>query len=127
MDIFGIISMDIDLYVALCYARDASGNSVVTGIATFSVSISIAFFSETFTMQAQYTFAGTPSSNAQGQNVRGGQMPMLGGPSDSIAILAELPEQAPTKPPKSYCPGPWKHGQFIDKKVWSEYYNSFAA
>ena len=63
MDIFGLISMDIDVYVGVCY--DKASNSVI-GTATFSVSVSIGFFSESFSMQASYVFAGSsPSSSLE--------------------------------------------------------------
>ncbi len=126
MDIFGIISMDVDLYVAICYAKDSAGNSVVTGIATFSVSISIAFFSETFTMQAQYTFAGSGSSPSQVQSNDDAEALMLDGPSDSINLFENRPAQAAAAPRKTHCPGPWKAGHFIDQNLWSQYYDSFA-
>jgi hypothetical protein len=57
MDIFGIISMDIDLYVGLCYGP--SGH--VHGLAKFSVSVHILFFSADYHMQAEYDFAGSGS------------------------------------------------------------------
>jgi hypothetical protein len=60
MDIFGIISLDVDLYVGVCY-----DNGNVTGTATFSVHVSILFFSETFTLQASYAFAGSGSASSR--------------------------------------------------------------
>jgi hypothetical protein len=59
MDIFGLISLDVDLYVGVCYL-----NGVVTGTATFSVHVSILFFSEDFSLQASYTFGGSNGSNS---------------------------------------------------------------
>ena len=54
MDIFGIISLDVDLYVDICYE-----GGKVQGHAEFSVHVSILFFSATYHMTAQYAFGGS--------------------------------------------------------------------
>ncbi len=126
MDIFGIISMDVDLYVGVCYL-----NGSVQGTATFSVSVSIAFFSETFTMQAQYTFVGSttnPSSvmiQAPGQSAAA----FLVSPEESGAMGREsdaglAPEAKPE--PRDVCPNTWRTELFIDPEKWAKYYNAFA-
>jgi hypothetical protein len=140
MDIFGIISMDIDLYVSICY--DAG---TVTGIATFSVSVSLGFFSESFSMQAQYTFAGSKSASSSGHSML--DMPhhqseaFLVQPDSEgdLAILADLASVGTRKPaaskPSPHLPKPphktIQAAQFqqsdplVDPKIWEEYYNSF--
>ncbi len=105
MDIFGIISMDVDLYVAICYLKPS-----VQGIATFSVSVSIAFFSETFSMQAQYSFGGSDSSTSQ-----------------KLLMDARRADKRTKNKSGVLCPGPWQTKDlFIDPTVWKNYFNSFA-
>lgn len=66
MDIFGIISLDLDLYVSLCYM---SNPNRVHGSADFSVSVHILFFSEEFHMHAEYDFIGSSAqSNGASSN-----------------------------------------------------------
>src|ERR1019366_5673052 len=60
MDIFGIISMDVDLMVTVRYE-----NQQVSGSAVFSVSVHILFFSADYTMQASYGFQGSGSDGGQ--------------------------------------------------------------
>ena len=128
MDIFGIISMDVDLYVAVCYL-----NGSVQGIATFSVSISIAFFSETFTMQAHYGFQGSDSQSASNRLDDGSTLeammlfPEFRGETDSLANDASPARAAQAQPKaKSYCPEKWQQNDiFIDEHLWAKYYNSF--
>jgi hypothetical protein len=58
MDVLGIISMDIDLKVAVCYL---SGN--VQGEADFEVDIDILFFSASYKFHATYQFAGSSNND----------------------------------------------------------------
>ena len=127
MDIFGIISMDVDLYVAVCFQSP----NTVQGIATFAVSVSIAFFSETFSMQAQYTFAGSPTSTADSRltdrSPRTAEA-FLVSPEDEGETMIDA-YLATSKKSKSNsgvnCPGNWQSPLFIDPKKWKNYYNSF--
>jgi hypothetical protein len=134
MDIFGIITLDVDLYVAVCYD---SGS--VQGIATFSVSVSIAFFTETFSMQAQYSFQGssTSSSNATVVHEMADRAAAnslgVAETEDEIAIhayyaspAAKRPKHLPRPPHKTLEPGPWQQSNhLVDEKIWAAYYNSF--
>ncbi len=65
MDIFGIISLDIDLYVTLCYM---SNPNRVHGFADFSVSVHILFFSADFHMHAEYDFIGSAGASSNQSN-----------------------------------------------------------
>jgi hypothetical protein len=55
MDVLGIVSMDIDLKVSVCYL---SGGTV-QGDADFEVDIDILFFSASYTFHATYQFQGS--------------------------------------------------------------------
>jgi hypothetical protein len=135
MDIFGIISMDVDLYVAICYETGVG----VYGMATFSVSVSIAFFSESFSMQAEYTFAGSGNRNPTNSML---EMPGIFGdrddsirtteaflvaPEDDRGLEMALYPGAPakTKPPVT-CPiQPLQKDIFVDPTLWATYFNTF--
>jgi hypothetical protein len=121
MDIFGIISLDVDLYVAICYDNNPNR---VTGTATFTVSVSIAFFSESFTLHAQYTFAGS-SGSPQAQTLDQRRRALSGAQAAIALPLDEAGSGSPTAQP-SCCPGPFKAPLFIDQQLWCQYYNSFA-
>lgn len=108
MDIFGLISMDIDVYVSLCYQ-----NGVVQGLATFSVSVSILFFSETFTMQASYQFSGSSQGGSSGGALDDGGNAYLINDDDlrfnsAPSLLAESES-------------------FISPHDWAEHFAAFAA
>jgi hypothetical protein len=128
MDIFGIISMDVDLYVGVCYDPPTKQ---VRGTAKFSVSVSIAFFSETFTMEAQYTFAGSD------KNPDTALLQTLDQPTEAFLVSPEgsddmrlgtdggsMPKRKPE--PSGVCPDPSKQELFIDPAKWKKYYDAFA-
>jgi hypothetical protein len=102
MDIFGLISLDIDLYVAICYT---SGGHV-HGIATFSVSVHILFFSADFHMQAEYDFVGS-----------GGQS----NPDDAMLESGGIPLVAPQKTDTEYAEA------FMSREEWASHLDAFAA
>jgi hypothetical protein len=95
MDIFGLIQLTIDIYVGTCYDRGK-----VTGVARFTVNVSILFFSETFHMEAQYSFGGS-----------GGDKHLA--PLD-VHASATTPDEEDTPT------------TFVTADVWKNYYNSFA-
>lgn len=109
MDIFGLISMDIDVYVGLCYS-----NGVVQGMATFSVSVSILFFHEEFSLQATYQFSGSSQGNSGGGMDDDGNnvIRYLSSPDDAAPFYADASEGTPT---------------FISPDDWAEYFAAFAA
>lgn len=84
VDVFGLISLDVDLYVSLCYS-----NGSVIGQATLKIQISIAFFSKTFEFHVQYTFAGSGGGN-------------------HVRALPESRYRAPTQPRPFVGKGAWK-------------------
>jgi hypothetical protein len=143
MDVFGIITLDVDLYVAICYE---SGS--VQGIATFSVSVSIAFFSESFSMQAQYSFAGSgggasdSSATLEVSDHPSEAFLVSPGSDNDIAIdafLASIPARTshhqaktakhlPRPPHKTIEPGHWQQlDPLVDETIWEAYYNSFVS
>jgi hypothetical protein len=108
VDMFDIVSMDIDVYVAICYQAGS-----VTGQATITVHVEILFFSADFKITASYTFAG---SNSQPQSARLAQQ----NTTRQVARAGVLP--APAKPagaPQPFCD--------IDLDKWRTYYEAFAA
>jgi hypothetical protein len=116
MDIFGIISLDVDVYVSVCY-EDGS----VTGFAEFTVEVSILFFSESFSLQATYTFAGSGTSSGDEQSMllapeSPSQIPEL-----SRAAFLVTPDDATSVLPKSSPKDP----VFVTKDVWKEYLSCF--
>jgi hypothetical protein len=116
MDIFGLITLDVDLYVCICY-----DNGVVRGTAQFSVHVSILFFSESFSLQAAYSFGGSGSSSSQamldpfmavpGQN----HMELFG------AGFLTAPDDTGSVPPTA----PVSEPVFIKDSEWEAYINAF--
>lgn len=117
MDIFGLISLDVDLYVGVCY-----DNGVVTGTATFSVHVSILFFSEDFSLQASYTFGGSNGGNSQGM-----LEPFLDPPHDTGALAGATFLVSPGD--GDGLPGPQVTPNtepiFISKDDWITYLDAF--
>jgi hypothetical protein len=109
VDVFGLITLDVDLYVAVCYD---SGN--VTGTATFTVQVSILFFSESFSLSASYTFAGSGSSS-------GSASPAASLFSQNSRDL-QSGDPAAALPPAAPKPAP----VFIRQPAWTEYISYFA-
>jgi hypothetical protein len=115
MDIFGIISLDVDLYVGVCYL-----NGVVTGTATFSVHVSILFFSEDFSLQASYTFGG--SGGASQSRLEPYLDPRFDeGALASAAFLVSPGETGAGPQQPNSTPDP----VFISKHDWVTYLNAF--
>ena len=110
MDIFGLISMDVDVYVGLCYS-----NGAVQGTATFTVSVSILFFHAEFSLQASYQFSGSSQGNAGGNLDDDGNnfVRYLRSPDDDFAL--------PNENASDYS------DRFISSEDWAEYYAAFAA
>jgi len=128
MDIFGIISLDVDLYVDICYE---SGK--VQGHAEFSVHVSILFFSATYHMTAQYAFGGSSSSKS-GTNTsyldrpRETWLAALDDPGNSTHYPEAAAFLAATDQPASprSAPGPKNNKEkWIDPTVWKNYINKF--
>jgi hypothetical protein len=129
LDILGIVSMDVDVLVQVCY-RSNSGN--VEGEATYIVSIHMLFFNQDIPLHAHYQFAGSSNGTNAAQRVR---QDMVQGASakqfyaDSQLSketrgLGEVPytlhrELAPTPKAGEYCDLAW-----IDD--WNRYRGAFA-
>ncbi|MCO1576518.1 hypothetical protein M8C13_12230 [Crossiella sp. SN42] len=60
VDVLGLISASIELYLELRY-----DHGVVTGRATITITIEIAFFSESVEISCEKTFAGSPNTDAR--------------------------------------------------------------
>jgi len=121
MDIFGIISMDVDLYVGICYLEGQ-----VQGTATFSVSVSIAFFSESFSLQAHYGFGGSQNTNDALLEPRPGRAEaFLIEPAGMERRPLVYDDTSPQEAPVGYCRDENNPPQFVDQTTWTAYYNSF--
>jgi hypothetical protein len=107
MDIFGLISLDVDVYVALCYS-----NGVVQGVATFSVSVTILFFHEDFSLQASYQFSGSSQGSSSGGLDDDGNS-FLHLPNNNSAVL--------------YADDSEHRETFISPQDWAEHFAAFAA
>jgi hypothetical protein len=107
MDILGLISMGIDVYVGLCY-----NNGSVQGTATFTVSVHILFFSEDFSFQASYQFAG---SGAQSDN--------LNPNADTQGYLYAANQAMFSHPGSADVEG----DEIVTPQAWAQYYDAFAA
>jgi hypothetical protein len=116
MDIFGIVSVDVDLYVGICY-----DNGAVRGSATFSVHVSILFFSETFTLQASYSFGGSNSTNSQGLLDPYSVDPWRNHDELSQASFLVNPSDETSGQSEPSVPEP----VFISKNSWKTYLNAF--
>ncbi len=102
MDIFGLISMDVDVYVGVSYATGGQ----VQGVASFTVSVHILFFSASYTLQASYSFGGGGNSNRAA--IQPGTQP----------ILASAHPTGAADPDDAY---------YIHREDWAQYYRAFAA
>lgn len=116
MDIFGIISLDVDVYVSVCYF-----NGSVVGTAEFTVEVSILFFSESFSLEATYTFAGSGNSSGDGQGQLLAPESPAQSPELSRAAFLVSPSDADSVPPKP----PPKDPVFVTKAAWKDYLSCF--
>jgi hypothetical protein len=114
MDIFGLISLDVDLYVGVCY-----DDGVVRGTATFSVHVSILFFSETFSLQASYSFGGSNGGNSESMLDPYVEPRNNKGEPYQAAFLVDPDD--PRMPEQSLATEPI----FISKNDWEAYLNAF--
>ncbi len=115
MDIFGIVSLDVDLYVGVCY-----NNGVVTGTATFSIHVSILFFSEDFSLQASYTFGGSSGRDSQNELARAVDPRYERGALATAAFL-----DSPADADQTGVPPPSVDPVFISEEDWISYLNAF--
>ena len=115
MDIFGIISLDVDLYVSICY-----DSGVVRGTATFSVQVSILFFSESFSLQAAYSFGGSSGGANVAMLDPYTAAPWHDSNEPSTAFLVSPDALGPQSPQPS-LPEP----VFIEDEAWEAYINAF--
>jgi hypothetical protein len=100
MDIFRIISMDVDLFVTVKYAAD--GN--VSGSAVFTVSVHILFFSADYTLEATYGFQGSGKGDNQEQSALSA--------GENVLVARGEDEQL----------DPW-----MSDEAWTEYHEAFVA
>jgi len=124
MDIFGIISLDVDLYVDICYE-----DGKVQGHAEFSVHVSILFFSATYHMTAQYAFGGSSSADKSYLDQpretwqAALEYPQGFAPYPENAAFLVDPDPAPAPPIPA---GPKNNkDNWINPTVWKNYINKF--
>ena len=94
----------------------------MTGTATFSVHVSILFFSETFTLQASYTFAGGSGGAAEAMLEPYFDDPRRRGNGLSQAAFLVAPEDGgpmKQKIPREAVP------VFVSRNAWVAYMNAF--
>jgi hypothetical protein len=113
MDIFGLISLDVDLYVAMCYDSDSHS---VTGTATFTVQVSILFFSESFSLSATYTYGGSGSSTNSAQSEL----------QTKAAHALSSTNNLHSKVANSIC-GSAAPPAFVTQSAWTDYFNTFVS
>ena len=110
VDMFDIVSMDIDVYVAICYQTDRS----VSGTATITVHVEILFFSADFKLTASYAFAGSDSTQTQSTRL----------PSQSMSHQAARASALPSPTESSTAP---QQLCDLDPDKWRTYFEAFAA
>jgi len=108
MDILGLISMTIDLQVSVCYMKGGR----VHGEAEFSVDVEILFFSASYTFNAAYDFAGSPSSSGSQQSSPAARRMRVAG----VKSLPPACDMGPVQTPN--C------GVVANR--WAEYFDCFA-
>jgi hypothetical protein len=114
-DIFGIVSLDINVHVDMCYL-----NGSVQGEADFTVDIEMLFFSVSYTFTASYSFQGSPQAHASLDRRSDIELAALEMPSLSFAAAA-----APPRVPLSFDTDAVSANNLIDPDVWAAYFNSF--
>jgi hypothetical protein len=115
-DIFGIVSLDVNVHVDMCYI-----NGSVQGEADFSVDIEMLFFSVSYTFTASYTFAGSPAMQTSLLRRNGSELAALERPSLPFAPAVGGP---PIYFP-SVSPGTVIDNNRINTKTWRDYFDSF--
>jgi hypothetical protein len=119
MDIFGIISMDVDVYVGIC-----SDGGDATGEATFTVSISIGFFSESYSMTAHYQYQGSSKQSQVAQKTEARiEATAVSAAVNTGAQALIAPAAQVVTPPQT----PKKAPAFVTQEQWSRYYNAFVS
>jgi hypothetical protein len=94
-------------------------NGVVTGTATFSVHVSILFFSEDFSLQASYTFGGSNSGSSDAM-LDPYMDPRFDRGEFANAAFLVSPDDTDSMPATSKV-----DPVFISKDDWIAYLNSF--
>jgi hypothetical protein len=112
MDIFGFITLTLDVYVSVCY--ESKGGSVY-GEANVSIHIKIAFFSKAFNFTTRQKFAGNGGGSAQ-RNLS----PKMHNPSRIAAN--PHPEES-----QDYAQQPARNAAplFPEKQEWDRYIAQF--
>ncbi len=108
LDIIGLISMEIDAFVQVCWIK-RDGRNYVEGEARITVKIEMFFFSIEVTLEARYQFEGSPGGPALAASGR----PELKA-ADRPARELELPKTS-----AEYC-------ELIGIEDWDDYREAFA-
>jgi hypothetical protein len=118
-DIFGIVSLDVNVHVDMCY-QDGS----VRGQAQFTVDIEMLFFSVSYTFTASYAFAGSPTNRASLERPGDIQLAALEIPPLPFGGV-DAPASLPAGILADLSPGAVIDNNRIDPKAWRAYFNSF--
>ena len=127
MDMFDIASVDVDVYVSICYDE---GN--VVGSATITVHVEVLFFSADFQITATYQFAGSQQDSDQLAEVEPSRLVALPKSQQNKGAdrFLELPEDS-RELAEAEAFGQADHSGSDDDcenvSKWSEYYKYFAA
>ncbi len=90
VDVLGLISASLELYLGLTYANDGAGTSSLWGRATISFTIEILFFSFTVSAAVEKRFAGSGSGRALPVRGARGLLPSaLGGGVKFEQVISE--------------------------------------
>jgi hypothetical protein len=118
-DIFGIISLDINVHVDVCYR-----NGSVEGHAEFTVDIEMLFFSVSYSFTASYSFAGSGPNQAALRHSNSLEVASLAMPP---LRFPETTDSLPFPAPSDQTTGSVIKGNRIDENAWRAYFNSFDA
>ena len=116
LDVLGLISMDIDAYVQICYVKK-DGKTYADGEARLIIHIEILFFSENVELHAHYQFAGSDDSSSSG-----------GGASRALnaAAAARMPANSDSERSLKPPPTPGDYCDLGSAADWNKYRRAFA-
>jgi hypothetical protein len=124
LDVLGLVSMDIDAYVQICYVKK-DGKTYAEGEARLIIHIEILFFSADIELHAHYEFAGSDSSSSSG----GGANPALAAGRGRVPESSAAPQIAANSDPVRTLKPPPAPGDYCDlgtRADWNRYRRAFA-
>jgi hypothetical protein len=60
LSVLGLISVSVEFYLALEYHKDASGNTMLRGQGSVTVSVRVVLFSKSVSLKLERSFGGSP-------------------------------------------------------------------